>query len=246
MLERVREHRDKPALLGWVLGNEIPAVALEKRGEDSLRNGLLDLYHAVKEIDARHPVTHSNWPITKNLDLRFLDIASFNVYPLWPPEVVAAGFGPYIERTLQPIAGDKPLLITEFGANTLEAGDAGQARWLRESWRGLVQAGAAGGVVFEFADEWWKNYDNPRRAGNWWDRVPDPQDEKRHDLDPEEYYGVMTAERHARPAAAAVKEMFSVGTKEASIPAVVTAFLIALAVVTWRWGVGRSRRTPLG
>ena len=161
--KRVSDYSNKPALLGWILGNEVPNAMLEQRGEKRIREGLLDLYGAVKELDNRRFITHSNWPTTKDLDLRFLDVTSFNVYPLWPPAVVAAGFGNYIKQVLQPIAGNKPLLITEFGANTLEAGEEGQARLLPSSWEGLRSAGACGGVVFEFADVWWKNYDNPKR-----------------------------------------------------------------------------------
>ena len=82
---------------------------------------------------------------------------------------------------LRPIAGDQPLLISEFGVNTIEAGADGQSRLSRRAGTSCVKAGAAGGVVFEFADEWWKNYDNPARPGDWWTRVDAPDDELRHD-----------------------------------------------------------------
>ena len=58
--------------------------------------------------------------------------------------------------------------MTEFGANSVEAGEAGQARMLPRLWDDLRRGGAIGGVAFAFADEWWKNYDNPRAAGTWW------------------------------------------------------------------------------
>ncbi len=239
---RVSDYRQKPALLGWVLGNEVPDSAIEQRGEKPIRDGLLDLYGAVKELDNQHFITHSNWPDTKTLDLRFLDVTSFNVYPLWPPEVVADGYDNYIQKVLQPIAGNKPLLITEFGADTLEAGEEGQARLLRSSWQGLQSAGACGGVVFEFADEWWKNYDNPKRPGIWWDRTPAPDDEKQHDLDPEEYYGVMTGERRPRLAASTVKEIFSTAGEYRNLPAAAVGLLVLLALTAWGWASWRSSR----
>jgi glycosyl hydrolase family 2 len=241
ILKRVSDFRQKPALLGWILGNEIPNAVLEQRGEKPVRDGLLDLYAAIKELDNEHFITHSNWPITKDIDLRFLDVSSFNVYPLWPPEVVANGYGNYIQKVLQPIAGNKPLLITEFGANTIEAGDEGQARLLRSSWQGLQLAGACGGVVFEFADEWWKNYDNPKRPGDWWDRKPAPDDEKQHDLDPEEYYGVMTGERQPRMATSIVKEIFSTANTYPSLPAAGVGLLVVLALGAWGWATWRSK-----
>ncbi len=246
ILKRVSDFRQKPALLGWILGNEIPNVVLEQRGEKPIRDGLLDLYGAIKQLDNKHFITHSNWPITKDIDLRFLDVSSFNVYPLWPPEVVADGYGNYIQKVLQPIAGNKPLLITEFGANTIEAGDEGQARLLQSSWQGLQSAGACGGVVFEFADEWWKNYDNPKRQGDWWDRKPAPDDEKQHDLDPEEYYGVMTGERQPRMAAAAVKDMFATSSSKRAVPAAAVAMLVLLAAGGWGVAKWRSRTVANG
>ncbi len=137
-----------------------------------------------------------------------MDVTAFNVYPLWPRDVVVRGYGNYIEEVLKPLAGGKPLLITEFGVNTIESGEARQAEILRECWK-EIETRTAGGVVFEFVDEWWKNYNNPIREGDWWEREYAPEDEKTHDLDPEEYYGIMTADRSPRPAYAAVRAMFN-------------------------------------
>lgn len=159
---------------------------------------------------------------------------------------MANGYGNYIQKVLQPIAGNKPLLITEFGANIIEAGDEGQARLLRSSWQGLQSAGACGGVVFEFADEWWKNYDNPKRQGDWWDRKPAPDDEKQHDLDPEEYYGVETGERLPRMAAAAVKEMYAAPSSARFVPVVAVAALLVLATGGWGVAKWRTRIVPNG
>jgi len=141
----------------------------------------------------------------------------------------------------RPRAGDRPLLITEFGADTVQADEAGQARPLRQSWDGLRRAGAVGGVVFEFADEWWKNYDNPRRPGDWWDRQPAQDDELREDEDPEEHYGLVTADRRPKPAFAAVKEMFAVESASDGSPAPAAAVaLVAGGLWAWaRWG-GRT------
>jgi hypothetical protein len=41
------------------------------------------------------------------------------------------GFGNYTKEVLRPIAAEKPLLVTEFGANTVEADEKGQARLVR-------------------------------------------------------------------------------------------------------------------
>lgn len=240
ILMRVNQLKKKQALLGWVLGNEIPPIVIQNRGSHVIESELEALYRGVKSADPSHPVTHSNWPVTKDLDLRFLDIVSFNVYPLWPPEIVAQGYENYLRDVLKPIAGGKPLLVTEFGANSLEAGEQGQTRLLKQSWRGLRSAGACGGIVFEFADEWWKNYDNPRLSSSYWDRQPAGDDEKTHDQDPEEYYGVMQANRQPKMAFKAVQQMFAPEehksmTAARLIPALLISILLLAAGGTWLW-----------
>jgi len=107
--------------------------------------------------------------------------------------------------------------------------------------------------VFEFADQWWKNYDNSLRPGQWWYRVPAPDDEQQHDIDPEEPYGIMTAQRTPYDAYAAVAQMFADDPAVASaaargrysraIPAVTAGSLIILAAAAWIWSrrhVGRD------
>jgi glycosyl hydrolase family 2 len=245
VVERVAALRSKPALLAWLLGNEISGAALQARGEAAIVSGLRDLYTAVKGADPDHPVSHANWPPARHLDLRFLDFASFNVYPLWPPEVVAMGFERYLETVLRPIAGDKPLLISEFGADTIEAGEEGQAKLLRDSWNALLHAGAAGGIVFEFADEWWKNYDNPGRLGDWWTRVAAPDDELRFDQDPEETYGLVRADRTPKPAWSAVSDMFTQRSERQTaraFGAVAVSLIAVTAAAMWVSAHRRHRR----
>jgi GT2 family glycosyltransferase len=246
IIDQVKKFRHKPAMLGWVLGNEIPTDILTQRGDEPIRNGLKDLTYAVKSADLDHPITHSSWPPVKNLDLSFLDFTSFNLYPLWPPEVVALGYGTYIKEVLQPIAGSKPLLISEYGANTIEAKEDGQARLMKQSWQELQEAGAIGGIAFEFADQWWKNYDNPRRAGEWWDRVPAPNDEKNDDLDPEEHYGLVTADRHPKPAFAVIAQLYAAPSRpqESAIPLFIVFLLVLSAFIAWFWARRHTLSKP--
>jgi cellulose synthase/poly-beta-1,6-N-acetylglucosamine synthase-like glycosyltransferase len=236
ILTRVRALHEKPAVLAWILGNEVPSAVLDAKGPGVVTSELSGLYHDIKRIDPMHPISHSNWVTTKDLDLQFLDFAAFNVYPLWPPQVVALGYDGYVRRILRPIAGNKPLVITEFGVNTLEAGEEEQGTILARTWRALRSTDAAGGVVMEFADEWWKNYDNPRNPRDWWDRAFAPDDELRHDNDPEEYYGLVTAEREPKPAFAAVRDMFSTADGARSgrmVPTIIVAVLTQTSVMAW-------------
>jgi len=174
--------------------------------------------------------------------LSFLDIISFNVYPVWPTEVISRGYGNYIRDILKPIAGSKPLLITEFGINSLESGNEGQARTIKECWEEIKKQNTCGGIVFSFADEWWKNYDNPVRPDNYWLRQPSADDEATHDEDPEEYYGLMTSDRRPKKAYYAVQSMYSENSvflgHMFSIPgALIICLIIIAAYFTYRGAV---------
>ncbi len=204
----VRDIATEPNLLAVLLGNEVVEWVLEKRGAPFIEQRLRTLYQEVKQVAPHLPVSHANWPTTRNLDLSFMDFTAFNLYPDWPREVVVAGYGHYIESVLKPLARGRPLLISEFGQNSLETSEERQAQVLRKAWA-EIRDRTAGGVVFAFADEWWKNYDNPISPEDYWKRAYAPEDEMTHDLDPEEYFGIVTAERAPKPAYAAVREMFA-------------------------------------
>jgi cellulose synthase/poly-beta-1,6-N-acetylglucosamine synthase-like glycosyltransferase len=245
IVEKVNVLKQSNALLGWVVGNEIPENALLKYGYRFYEEAIKRFYDAIKKVDAVHPVTHSNWPLAKSLKLSFLDIISFNVYPVWPTEVISRGYGNYIRDILKPIAGSKPLLITEFGINSLEGGDEGQARTIKSCWEEIKKLNICGGMVFSFADEWWKNYDNPVRPDNYWLRQPSSNDEATHDEDPEEYYGLMTSDRKPKKAYYAVKRMYAENNvflgNIISIPgALVLALIIIAAYFTYRGAVRKS------
>jgi hypothetical protein len=101
------------------------------------------------------------------------------------------------------------VLVTEFGVNSLEASEERQAEVLKQCWDGLARRRCQGGMVFSFADEWWKNYENPIREPNWWRRAHAPDDHLRHDRDPEEYYGIVRSDRKPKPAYEMVRAMFA-------------------------------------
>ena len=97
------------------------------------------------------------------------------------------------------------------------------------------------GVTRAFADEWWKNYDNPIRAPDWWRRTDAPDDHLTEDEDPEEYFGIVTAGREPKVAYDAVRRMFG-GTAASESAEEASAALIGgrvtLAAVAWWTGAG--------
>src|SRR6516225_3990351 len=147
---KVRGCASHPALLCFSLGNEIPAAQARWLGRCRVTRYLHWLYTIVKQEDPQAIVTYVNYPTTEYLDLPFLDMVSFNVYLETRSELQA-----YLAR-LQNIAGDRPLLLTELGLDSLRNGEVAEAHALDWQIRATFEAGAAGAVVFSWTDEWFR------------------------------------------------------------------------------------------
>jgi glycosyltransferase involved in cell wall biosynthesis len=147
---KVRICAGHPALLCFSLGNEIMASQARWLGCRRVTRYLHRLYMIAKEEDPQAIITYVNYPTTEYLDLPFLDMVSFNVYLERKSELQA-----YLAR-LQNIAGDRPLLLTELGLDSLRHGELAQAQALDWQIRATFEAGAAGAIVFSWTDEWFR------------------------------------------------------------------------------------------
>jgi GT2 family glycosyltransferase len=145
---KVQTCRGHPAILCYALGNEIAAPLVRWIGPARVERYLRDLYRVVKSEDPAALVTYVNYPTTEYLRLPFLDLVSFNVY-LETQERLAA----YIAR-LQTLAGERPLLLSELGLDSLRNGVETQAQVLDWQIRTTFAEGAAGSFVFSWTDEW--------------------------------------------------------------------------------------------
>jgi GT2 family glycosyltransferase len=140
-----------PAILGYALGNEIPAQVVRYLGAKKVERYLESLYRMVMEEDPTALVTYVNYPTTEYLELPFLDFVAFNVY-LETPEKLGA----YLHR-LQNIAGDRPLVLAEIGLDSMRNGEAKQAEMLDWEVRLSFATGCAGCVVFTWTDDWYRS-----------------------------------------------------------------------------------------
>src|SRR5881296_45399 len=181
MRRKVRTVAGHPALLCYALGNEIPAPMARYIGGSAVERYLERMYQVVKEEDPDGLVTYVNYPTTEYLRLRFLDLVCFNVYLESQDR-----FEAYLAR-LQNIAGDRPLLMSELGLDSLRHSESAQARSLDWQVRTAFAAGCAGVFVFAWTDEWY-----------------------RHGHDVEDWeFGLTRADRSPKPALEAVREAFA-------------------------------------
>jgi glycosyltransferase involved in cell wall biosynthesis len=146
----VRACAGHPAVLCYAIGNEIPASIVRWHGRHGIERFLKQLYEAAKEEDPDALVTYVNYPSTEYLHLPFADLVCFNVFLESGPQ-----FESYLSR-LQNIAGDRPLLVTETGLDSLRNSEEAQARALDWQVRTAFLAGCAGTFVFAWTDEWYR------------------------------------------------------------------------------------------
>ena len=146
----VRALAAHPASLLFALGNEIPPAVVRWHGQPRIERFLRELYDEVKAGSPESLLTYVNFPPTEYLDLDAFDVCAFNVYLHREPDLRA-----YLAR-LQHIAGERPLLLAEAGADSIREGADGQARITAMHIRTAFAEGACGAVAFSWTDEWWR------------------------------------------------------------------------------------------
>lgn len=149
-VDTVRRLAPHPASLLFALGNEIPPSVVRWHGQERVEAFLHELAASVKSAAPDALLTYVNFPPTEFLDLEAFDVCAFNVYLHRQPDLRA-----YLAR-LQHIAGHKPLLLAEAGADSMREGLDGQAKITDMHLRSAFAEGACGAVAFSWTDEWWR------------------------------------------------------------------------------------------
>ncbi len=142
--------RDHPAVLGVLVGNEIPASNVRWTGPRVVERFLRDLFETAKSADPRRLVSYANYPPTEYLRLEAFDFYTLNVYLHGRQP-----FSRYLAH-VRNLAGDRPFFLGEFGIDVQREGEDRQAEILRFSLEEAFRAGAAGTFVFSFTDEWFR------------------------------------------------------------------------------------------
>jgi O-antigen biosynthesis protein len=144
----VRECSAHPAVLCYAVANEIPAPVVRWLGRSRMERFLGRLCNAVREEDPEALVTYVNYPSTEYLQLPFVDFVAFNVFLESQQQ-----FARYLAR-LQNIAGERPLVMTELGLDSIRNGEERQAVSLASQIETAFTAGCAGAFAYAWTDEW--------------------------------------------------------------------------------------------
>jgi O-antigen biosynthesis protein len=140
--------RGHPAVFAFSVANEIPAEIVRWHGADAVGKFIDDLVAEVKAIDAGVLCTFASFPPTEYLQPREIDFVTFNVYLH-----DRAAFEKYLAR-LQTLANDKPLLLGEFGIDSIRETEERKSEMLRWHIEAACRNGLAGTVLFSFTDDW--------------------------------------------------------------------------------------------
>jgi len=200
ILKIVRELKDTPGLLMWILGNENNYTFSGKIGfwtspeieeikepyQKQIKKAQIyysfidEITKEIKKIDPKHPVALGNGEVSflevaakncENIDI--LAIIAYRGKRL--PNFLFNG----IRRTF-----DKPILLSEFGCDSYDAykdkeNQDAQAEFLLSQWGDLYKntylsgnkkGNCLGGFIFEWSDEWWKHNEGYSSGWNIHDR----------------------------------------------------------------------------
>ncbi|OIO32735.1 MAG: hypothetical protein AUJ70_04915 [Candidatus Omnitrophica bacterium CG1_02_40_15] len=188
--EKVKWSKDHDNVLCYMLINEPDVQTVLKSGVESVSSLFNNGAKTVRNIDSNKPISASLWVPTDFLDTSMLDFVCFNIYRYDSPMITQdMGYDNYINWLKKKHAQNKPLIISEFGysVSPLGPGNYGyggntadaQKEGIINDIKQIIGAGATGFCVFEWIDEWWKNFDYE-------------SDANKHDSnDPEEWFGIL-------------------------------------------------------
>ncbi len=171
-----------PALFAILVGNEIPPDMVRWYGPEKVQDFLRTLASEVRDRAPGTLISYANFPSTEYLDVTdFVDFVSFNVYLHREND-----FRRYLSR-LQNLAEDKPLVLSEFGVDSIREGTEHQAELLSWMIRAGYESGAAGTFVFSWTDDW---FTGGSQIADW-------------------AFGVVDAARERKPAFHAVQAQYT-------------------------------------
>jgi O-antigen biosynthesis protein len=172
-----------PAMFALSVVNEVRPDIVRWSGARQLADFVDSLVSEVKSITPDCLCTFGNYPPTEFLSPRELDFHCVNVYlHLRQP------FENYLAR-LQMLADGKPLILGEFGIDSLREGEDRQQAILGWQIEAAFNQGLAGVVLYSYTDDWFKD---DRSVDNW-------------------AFGLTHKDRQPKPAWDVVRRQFNAG-----------------------------------
>jgi GT2 family glycosyltransferase len=148
LTEHLRATARHPALAGVYVGNEIPADLVRWMGPAKVRQAMEELIATGRQTAPDLLFAYGNYPSTEYLEPDNADFTAFNVYL-----EDEAALRRYLKR-LHHLAGDRPVVVSEFGLDSQRHGFARQAELLARAATIAREEETAGFTVFAWSDRW--------------------------------------------------------------------------------------------
>ena len=176
----VTAHKGHPAVFGFLVGNEIPSHMVRWLGPGRVTEFLESLIYMAKRSNPDVLYSYASFPPTEYLLPQNVDFLTFNVYLHRRGD-----FQRYLAR-LQNLAEDRPLILGEFGMDTIRHPEEEQEDMLSWHIEDVVRGGLAGTIIYAWTDEWFRG---GQEILDW-------------------AFGLVTRERQPKKALHAVKKLF--------------------------------------
>jgi len=144
----VKAHAGHPAIFGYLVGNEISSTMARWLGTARVTEFVEELIQIGRAIDPEALFSYATYPPTEYLLPQNADFSCFNVYLHNQRD-----FEGYLLR-LQNLTGEHPLILGEFGMDTIRHSQEEQAEMLGWHIDSVVKCGLAGTILFTWTDEW--------------------------------------------------------------------------------------------
>jgi glycosyltransferase involved in cell wall biosynthesis len=149
LVSGVRACARHEAVFAYLVGNEIPPDIIRWHGAHRVEKFVASLAALVRREHPGALVSYASFPSTEYLNIAdCCDFLCFNVYLH-----DETAFRRYIAR-LHNLCVTKPLVLTEFGADSLRSSEAEQRDILSWHIKAAFAGGVAGTFVFAWTDEW--------------------------------------------------------------------------------------------
>jgi len=148
--EGVGRNAGHPAVFGYLVGNEIPTTMVRWLGARQVTEFVEGLIQVGRDADPGALFSYASYPPTEYLLPQTADFTTFNVYLH-----NRLDFERYLAR-LQNLSDEKPLLLGEFGMDTIRHPEDEQAEMIGWHIESVVRGGLAGTVIYAWTDEWFR------------------------------------------------------------------------------------------
>jgi O-antigen biosynthesis protein len=206
----VKRYAGNPAVLGYLVGNEISSTMARWLGVRQVLEFVEHLVRIGRAVDSDVLFSYATFPPTEYLLPQNVDFFCFNVYLHNQRD-----FERYLLR-LQNLTEERPLILGEFGMDTIRHSQDEQAEMLGWHIESVAKCGLAGTILFSWTDEW---FTGGQEVEDW-------------------AFGIVTRDRRPKKSFDTLREKF--GQDNATLPHRALALAPFVSVIVCSYNGGRT------